>query len=158
MSHHRHKDGEVDVGEAEPSDGDEERPLRFRFSWRKLWRFTGPAWLMSLAYLDPGNLEGDLQQGAYTGLRLVWVLWWASVMGFMLQEKSARIAIVSGCDLAQLVRMHYPRWLNYVIYVMVELAVVGADIQVRCALAAHRSQRAQSGAVSDGLSARTALA
>eukprot|EP00967_Tisochrysis_lutea_P039384 scaffold47230_cov32-Tisochrysis_lutea.AAC.5 len=79
-------------------------------------------------------------------------------MGFMLQEKSARIAIVSGCDLAQLVRMHYPRWLNYVIYVMVELAVVGADIQVRCALAAHRSQRAQSGAVSDGLSARTALA
>ena len=54
-------------------------PPRFHFSWRKLLKFTGPGWLMSLAYLDPGNLESDLQQGAYTGLRLVWVLFWATV-------------------------------------------------------------------------------
>ena len=78
-------------------------PLRFEFSWRKLWRcvptalrplraagmpalcsshslaplprrFMGPGWLMSLAYLDPGNLESDLQQGATTGATQVWVL------------------------------------------------------------------------------------
>ena len=42
---------------------------------------------MSLAYLDPGNLEGDLQQGAYTGLKLVWVLFWATFMGLILQER-----------------------------------------------------------------------
>ena len=103
--------------------------MLFRSSWRKLWRFAGPGWLMSLAYLDPGNLEGDLQQGAYTGLKLVWVLFWATFMGLILQEMSARLGIVTGNDLAQTVRDGYPRWLNYFIYVQMEIAVIGADIQ-----------------------------
>ena len=84
---------------------------------------------MSLAYLDPGNLESDLQQGAYTNFQLVWVLWWATVMGLCLQEMSARLAICTGRDLAQHVRAGYPRWLNYTIYFMMELAVIGSDIQ-----------------------------
>jgi hypothetical protein len=88
-----------------------------------------PGWLMSLAYLDPGNLESDLQEGAYTGYRIVWVLWWATVMGLILQEMSARIGIVTGRDLAQTVRSGYPRWLNYTIYVNMEIAVIAADIQ-----------------------------
>ena len=104
-------------------------PPRFHFSWRKLLKFTGPGWLMSLAYLDPGNLESDLQQGAYTGLRLVWVLFWATVMGLMLQILAARIGVVTGRDLAETVRQEYPRWLNYVIYGMMEIAVIGSDIQ-----------------------------
>ena len=91
--------------------------------------FTGPGWLMSLAYLDPGNLEGDLQLGAYCGFKLVWVLWWAHVIGFLLQEMSARLALVTGRDLAQTVRSEYPRWLNYIIYFMMEIAVIGSDIQ-----------------------------
>ena len=78
---------------SESADGG---PLHFRFSWRKLWRFAGPGWLMSLAYLDPGNLENNLQQGAYTRLTLVWVLWWATVTGFVLQEMSARLGLVTG--------------------------------------------------------------
>ena len=132
---HRDHDAEVDV---ESDDGEEglpdtqqavEMPLKFNFSWRKLWRFAGPGWLMSLAYLDPGNLESDLQQGAYTGYRLVWVLFWATVMGLVLQEMSARLGIVTGRDLAQTVRAGYPRWLNYVIYVNMEIAVIGSDIQ-----------------------------
>ena len=44
--------------------------------WRTLWKYTGPAWLMSLAYLDPGNLEADLQMGSYWGYTLLWVLFW----------------------------------------------------------------------------------
>ena len=52
---------------------------RFRFSWRKLAKFMA-RWLMS-PRLDPGNPESDLQQGAYTGYSLVWILWWATVMG-----------------------------------------------------------------------------
>ena len=56
---------------------------------------------MSLAYLDPGNLEADLQQGAYTNLKLVWVLWWSTVIGLILQEMSARLGCVTGKDLAQ---------------------------------------------------------
>mmetsp|Transcript_26789 Transcript_26789/g.90350 ORF Transcript_26789/g.90350 Transcript_26789/m.90350 type:complete len:593 (-) Transcript_26789:148-1926(-) len=116
-----------------PSDGipvhsgDELPP--FRFSWRRLWRFLGPGFLMSLAYLDPGNLESNLQAGAYTGLRLTWVLWWATMMGLVMQESAARLALVTGCDLAQLVRARYPRWLNYVVYFNMEAAVIAADIQ-----------------------------
>ena len=125
---HREYDATVDVfaGEATP---DPSSPVKFNFSWRKLWRFAGPGWLMSLAYLDPGNLEGDLQQGAYTGLQLTWVLFWATVMGLILQEMSARLGLVTGCDLAQSVRAYYPRWLCYTVYVMMEIAVIGADIQ-----------------------------
>ena len=127
VEHHRDGDATIDVGA--PQDLDDSGPLRFRFSWRKLWMFTGPGWLMSLAYLDPGNLEGDLQLGAYCGFKLVWVLWWAHVIGFLLQEMSARLALVTGRDLAQTVRSEYPRWLNYIIYFMMEIAVIGSDIQ-----------------------------
>lgn len=128
---HRDHDAEVEV----ESDDEEETlenpnaPIKFNFSWRKLWRFAGPGWLMSLAYLDPGNLESDLQQGAYSGYRLVWVLWWATVMGLVLQEMAARIGIVTGRDLAQTVRSGYPRWLTYFIYINMEIAVIASDIQ-----------------------------
>ena len=103
--HHRDMDAEIEVDDAEDDAIDaqyaEGAPLRFRFSWRKLWKFSGPGWLMSLAYLDPGNLESSLQLGAYTQYQLVWVLWWATVMGLILQEMSARLGVVTGRDLAQ---------------------------------------------------------
>ena len=76
---------------------------------------------MSLAYLDPGNLESNLQQGAYTRYELVWVLWWSTFTGLLLQEMSARIALVTGRDLAQTVREEYPLWLSRLIYVMMEV-------------------------------------
>lgn len=127
---HRDHDGFVEVESddesPEPPAGE---PLRFKFKLRKLWKFAGPGWLMSLAYLDPGNLESDLQQGAYTGYSILWVLFWATVMGLILQEMSARLGIVTGRDLAQTVRSGYPRWLNYVIYLNMEVAVIGSDIQ-----------------------------
>ena len=104
-------------------------PLVFRFSWRQLWRFTGPGWLMSLAYLDPGNLESDLQQGATTGSTQIWVLWWSTVVGFILQECCARLGLVTGRDLAECVRDGYPRWVSLCVYFMMELAVTGCDIQ-----------------------------
>jgi len=110
-------------------DGSGSGPVKFTFSWRKLWKFTGPGWLMSLAYLDPGNLEADIQQGSQTGYSLMWILLLASIIGLMLQEVSSRLAVVTGRDLAQHVRREYPLWMNYIIYVMMELAVVGADIQ-----------------------------
>ena len=74
---------------------------RFRFSLKKLLRFMGPGWVMSLAYLDPGNLEADLQQGAYTNYNLVWVLWWSTVAGLLLQELSSRLCIVTHMNLAE---------------------------------------------------------
>ena len=113
--HHRNNDEEVDVsvdGDAEEAPEDPESIPAFHFSWRKLFKFMGPGWLMSLAYLDPGNLESDLQQGAYTGMQLLWVLFWATVMGLVLQCLSARLGVVTGRDLAQTVKQEYPPWLN----------------------------------------------
>ena len=61
----RSQEVDVSVDDASPEEGPEDptAPLRFSFSWRKLLKFMGPGWLMSLAYLDPGNLESNLQQG-----------------------------------------------------------------------------------------------
>jgi len=130
-----HRDGDAEVNVDDYDDDiselseDPNIPLQFRFRWRTLWKYMGPGWLMSLAYLDPGNLESDLQQGAYTGLEIVWVLWWATVIGLILQELSARIGVVTGKDLAQNIRKEYPLWMTYIIYVNMELAVVASDIQ-----------------------------
>lgn len=99
------------------------------FSWKKLWQFTGPGFLMSIAFLDPGNLEGDLQAGAIAGYSLLWLLLWATVMGLMIQLLSARIGVATGRHLAELCREEYPRWAGLLLWFMAELALIGADIQ-----------------------------
>lgn len=99
------------------------------FSWKKLWLFTGPGFLMSIAFLDPGNLEGDLQAGAIAGYSLLWLLMWATFMGLLIQILSARIGVVTGRHLAELCRDEYPNWARLVLWFMAELALIGADIQ-----------------------------
>lgn len=99
------------------------------FSWKKLWLFTGPGFLMSIAFLDPGNLEGDLQAGAIAGYSLLWLLLWATAMGLLVQLLSARLGVATGRHLAELCRDEYPTWARMVLWVMAELALIGADIQ-----------------------------
>ncbi|XP_040996978.1 metal transporter Nramp2-like [Juglans microcarpa x Juglans regia] len=99
------------------------------FSWKKLWLFTGPGFLMSIAFLDPGNLEGDLQAGAIAGYSLLWLLLWATVMGLLIQLLSARVGVATGRHLAELCRDEYPDWARLVLWFMAELALIGADIQ-----------------------------
>ncbi|XP_021714395.1 metal transporter Nramp3-like [Chenopodium quinoa] len=99
------------------------------FSWKKLWLFTGPGFLMSIAFLDPGNLEGDLQAGAIAGYSLLWLLFWATAMGLLIQLLSARLGVVTGRHLAELCRDEYPNWARYLLWVMAELALIGSDIQ-----------------------------
>ncbi|KAE7999676.1 hypothetical protein FH972_004082 [Carpinus fangiana] len=99
------------------------------FSWKKLWLFTGPGFLMSIAFLDPGNLEGDLQAGAIAGYSLLWLLLWATAMGLLVQLLSARLGVATGRHLAELCRDEYPKWAGLVLWVMAELALIGADIQ-----------------------------
>eukprot|EP00252_Welwitschia_mirabilis_P023379 TRINITY_DN6590_c0_g3_i1.p1 TRINITY_DN6590_c0_g3~~TRINITY_DN6590_c0_g3_i1.p1 ORF type:complete len:499 (-),score=38.09 TRINITY_DN6590_c0_g3_i1:446-1942(-) len=111
------------------SNSDEEEDSGPAFSWKKLWLFTGPGFLMSIAFLDPGNLEADLQAGAVAGYSLLWLLMWATVMGLIIQLLAARLGVATGCHLAELCREEYPRWANYILWIMTELALVGADIQ-----------------------------
>ncbi|XP_047948239.1 metal transporter Nramp3-like [Salvia hispanica] len=99
------------------------------FSWRKLWLFTGPGFLMSIAFLDPGNLEGDLQSGAIAGYSLLWLLLWATAMGLLVQLLAARLGVVTGRHLAELCRQEYPDWARLLLWIMAELALIGADIQ-----------------------------
>lgn len=117
----------VDVGGPEASYGDDDYVAPF--SWKKLWLFTGPGFLMSIAFLDPGNLEGDLQAGAIAGYSLLWLLMWATVMGLLIQMLSARVGVATGRHLAELCREEYPNWARFLLWFMAEVALIGADIQ-----------------------------
>ncbi|POO00779.1 NRAMP-like metal transporter [Trema orientale] len=116
----------IGIDEADGDDGGGAPPP---FSWKKLWLFTGPGFLMSIAFLDPGNLEGDLQAGAIAGYSLLWLLLWATAMGLLVQLLSARLGVATGRHLSELCREEYPRWASVVLWVMAELALIGADIQ-----------------------------
>jgi len=102
---------------------------RFSFSFRTLWMFTGPGWLMSIAYLDPGNIESDLRSGVVGGYRLLWVTMWASVLGFLMQRLSARLGMVTGKHLAELCYENYHPIPNFLLWIMVEIAIIGSDMQ-----------------------------
>ncbi|GAB5368905.1 hypothetical protein AAMO2058_001359500 [Amorphochlora amoebiformis] len=117
---HDGMDEEVDIPEEGPD---------VWFSFKTLWAFTGPGWLMSMAYLDPGNLEADLQQGAYSGYQILWVLFWATVSGWILQVMSATLGVVTGRDLARHCREHFSRPVAITLWIMTELAIIGSDIQ-----------------------------
>eukprot|EP01134_Creolimax_fragrantissima_P007837 CFRG7837T1 len=100
-----------------------------KFSFYKLWQFTGPGFLMCIAYVDPGNIESDLQAGAQGGYQLLWVLFWSTFVGGIMQCLAARVGVVSGKHLAQLCREEYPRAPRYVLWIMTEIAIIGSDIQ-----------------------------
>jgi len=99
------------------------------FSWNKLWKYTGPGFLMSIAFLDPGNLEGDLQAGAVSGYSLLWLLLLSTVMGLWIQVLSGRIGVVTGRHMAEICRDEYPFWVVLLLWVMAEVALIAADIQ-----------------------------
>ncbi|KAM7516478.1 hypothetical protein LguiA_006061 [Lonicera macranthoides] len=117
------------IGVHESQEQEEDFTKTPPFSWRKLWLFTGPGFLMSIAFLDPGNLEGNLQAGAVAGYSLLWLLFWATAMGLLVQLLSARLGVATGRHLAELCRDEYPNWARLLLWVMAELALIGADIQ-----------------------------
>ncbi|KAL4106098.1 hypothetical protein PRIC1_004152 [Phytophthora ramorum] len=104
-------------------------PQRPPFSWGKFWSFVGPGWLMSMAYLDPGNLEADLQSGAYSRYELLYVTFWSTVLGGLYQVLAARLGSCTGRHLAELCRAEYPRIVTYAVWIMMELVIIGCDIQ-----------------------------
>ncbi|XP_006261564.2 natural resistance-associated macrophage protein 1 isoform X2 [Alligator mississippiensis] len=99
------------------------------FSLRKLWAFTGPGFLMSIAYLDPGNIESDLQCGAVAGFQLLWVLLWATILGLLCQRLAIRLGVVTGKDLGEICYLYYPKVPRVLLWVTIELAIIGSDMQ-----------------------------
>ncbi|KAL0294178.1 UNVERIFIED_CONTAM: Metal transporter Nramp2 [Sesamum angustifolium] len=84
---------------------------------------------MSVAFLDPGNLEGDIQSGAIAGYSLLWLLMWATIMGLLVQSLSLRLGVATGRHLAEICREEYPHWATLMLWLMSELALIAADIQ-----------------------------
>ncbi|XP_028142899.1 protein Malvolio isoform X2 [Diabrotica virgifera virgifera] len=99
------------------------------FSFRKLWAFTGPGFLMSIAYLDPGNIESDLQSGTVAQYRLLWVLLSATLLGLLMQRLSARLGVVTGLHLAEMCYRQYRKVPRLILWIMIEIAIIGSDMQ-----------------------------
>lgn len=112
-----------------------------------MWAFTGPGFLMSIAYLDPGNIESDLRSGAIAGYNLLWVLLLSSIMGLFIQRLAARLGkctstdyllklktvislgVVTGSHLAEMCFKQYRKFPRIVLWVMVEIAIIASDAQ-----------------------------
>lgn len=103
-------------------------PSQRKSAWRKIAAFFGPAYLVSVGYMDPGNWATDLQGGAQFGYTLIWVLVMSNLMALLLQSLSARLGVVARRDLAQCNREVYPRYANWALYVLAELAIAACDL------------------------------
>jgi manganese transport protein len=96
--------------------------------FKKLLSFAGPAYLVSVGYMDPGNWATDIAGGSQFGYRLIWVLLMSNIMAVLLQSLSARLGIVRGRDLAQASRESYPPFVNIVLYILAEIAIAACDL------------------------------
>src|SRR2546423_4484560 len=96
--------------------------------WKKVFSFFGPAYLVSVGYMDPGNWATDLAGGSQFGYKLIWVLLMSNLMALLLQNMSARLGIVRGRDLAQANRETYPLYINMCLYILAEIAIAACDL------------------------------
>jgi manganese transport protein len=103
-------------------------PVQNKTGWRRLFAFIGPAYLVSVGYMDPGNWATDLQGGAAFGFQLIWILLLSNIMAILLQSLSARLGIVRRLDLAQVNRETYPKFVNFCLYLLAELAIAATDL------------------------------
>lgn len=96
--------------------------------WRRFLAFSGPAFLVSVGYMDPGNWGTDIEAGSSFGYRLLWVLLMSNIMAVLLQSLSSRLGIVTGRDLAQACRESYPRPAVFLLWVLCEIAIAACDL------------------------------
>ena len=96
--------------------------------FKRLFAFLGPAYLVSVGYMDPGNWATDLEGGARFGYALLWVLLMSNLMAVILQTLSARLGVVTGHDLAQACRSEYSRPVNFALWALAEVAIAACDL------------------------------
>ncbi len=95
---------------------------------KRMFAFAGPAYLVSVGYMDPGNWATDIEGGARFGYKLLWVLVLSNAMAILLQTLSARLGIVSGRDLAQACRESYPKAISWALWGLCEVAIAACDL------------------------------
>lgn len=94
----------------------------------RLLPFLGPAFIASIAYVDPGNFATNIQGGAKFGYTLLWVIVTSNLMAMLIQTLSAKLGIASGHNLAELCRLHFPRPLVWAMWVLMELVAMATDL------------------------------
>ena len=96
--------------------------------WRRFLLFSGPAFLVAVGYMDPGNWATDIAGGSKYGYSLIWVLMMSNLIAILLQTLSARLGVVRGRDLAQASRETYPRAVNISLWILAEIAIAACDL------------------------------
>ena len=96
--------------------------------WKRILAFFGPAYLVAVGYMDPGNWATDIEGGSRYGYALIWVLVMSNIMAIVLQSLCARLGIVYKKDLAQVNRETYPPVINFCLYVLAEIAIAATDL------------------------------
>lgn len=95
---------------------------------RALLPFIGPAFIASIAYVDPGNFATNIQSGARFGYKMLWVIVLANLMAMLLQNMSAKLGIATGQNLPEVCRQYLPKWLTMIMWIVSELAAMATDL------------------------------
>ncbi len=95
---------------------------------KRIFAFAGPAYLVSVGYMDPGNWATDLEGGSRFGYALIWVILMSNAMAVLLQTLSARLGIVTGKDLAQACRTEYSKTASFALWILCEIAIAACDL------------------------------
>jgi manganese transport protein len=103
-------------------------PTTYPKLWKRIFAFAGPAYLVSVGYMDPGNWATDLEGGSRFGYSLVWVILMSNMMAVLLQTLAARLGIVTGKDLAQACRSEYSKPASFVLWILCEIAIAACDL------------------------------
>ncbi len=96
--------------------------------WRKLLSFLGPAYLVSVGYMDPGNWATDIAAGSQFGYALLWVILLSNLTAILVQSLSARLGLVTGKDMAQFSRSYYSPVVNFTLWILAETAIAATDL------------------------------
>lgn len=96
--------------------------------WRGFLAFLGPAYMISVGYMDPGNWATDIAGGSQFGYSLIWVLIMSNLIALLLQSHCTRLGVVAGKDLAQASRESFPAFVNLFLYVLAEIAIAACDL------------------------------
>jgi manganese transport protein len=103
-------------------------PNRSAFRRDQVWSYFGPAFVASVAYIDPGNFATNILGGSQFGYRLLWVLLWSNAMAILIQYLSAKLGIVTGRTLPQNCRTHFSRGMTIFLWVCAEISAVATDL------------------------------
>ena len=96
--------------------------------YKRIFAFAGPAYLVSVGYMDPGNWATDLEGGSRFGYALIWVILMSNLMAVLLQTLAARLGIVTGKDLAQACRSEYSKAASFALWILCEIAIAACDL------------------------------